>query len=424
MDALRLVTAERPGEPAGAQEASRPSEAAREAVSWLVDRMGRLAGQRVAITVGSRGFAGLVPLLARLCGLLRLRGAEPILLPAMGSHGGGTWAGQLKVLDGLGVTPAAAGGRLAGPAAVVPTAIGRSPGGREVYVLRGALEADAVIIYNRVKPHPSFDGAVQSGIRKMLAVGLGGPRGALEAHRCGVAGLEGAILDLARFIAPRLVVAGALAVVENASGGLYRVDADGGDWGRLSAVDRRCLASARGQEPRLPADDLDLLLVDYLGKDISGTGLDTRVIGRRRVWEAPEPTRPVVRRLVVFRLSPGAAGNANGVGLADFTTRHLARAIDWDSTLANVTATTFTQRAALPPAYPSDRAAVAAALATLPSDRPLRVMRIRDTRHLGRLEVSEALIAEVEQAGYSVPPGPPSSLAFDAAGDLTDLGGD
>lgn len=394
---------------------------ARQAAGWLADQIRRPVGKRVAITVGSRGFAGLADVLRELCGTLRLRGCRPFLVPAMGSHGGGTQTGQRRVLAGLGVSPETVRAPFAPSATAAPIELGRTPEGRSAFCPRAVIDADAVIIYNRVRPHPSFDGGVQSGLLKMVAVGLGGPHGAVEAHRQGAAGLEPAIIDLSRFVTPRLPRPGALAVVEGGGGKLARLEAVTGGWDRLRGLDGECLALARTLQPSLPVDHLDLLLVDYLGKDICGTGMDTRVIGRRRVWDQPEPTRPLVRRLVVFRLSPGAAGNANGVGLADFTTARLARAIDWTSTLANATATTFTQRAALPPAFPSDRQAVEAALATLPLDRPLRVLRIRDTGHLNHLQVSEGLLDEVRAAGYEPAPAPAEPLSFDAAGDLTDL---
>jgi len=371
----------------------------------------------VAIAVGSRGLTGLATVLAQVTGLLRARGACPFIIPAMGSHGGGTPAGQREVLAGLGVTEEAVGTPIVAAPAARP--IGRTGEGRPVHCHLAALAADAVVVINRVKSHSAFDGQVQSGLLKMLAVGLGGPAGAREVHRRGATGMEEAILDLARALAGRLPLAGGLATVENAGGELVAVEPSRGTWDSLRSVDARCLRLAAILEPRLPVGDLDLLLVDWMGKDICGPGMDPKVVGRRRVWDCPEPKAPNVRRLVVFRLTPASQGNANGIGLADFTTRRLAESVDWPRTLGNARTTTFTQRAVLPPALESDRDAVEAALETLLKEDPrtVRAMRITDTGHLDRAEASEALLRELAAAGWTAA-GPPEDLPFGPDGNL------
>lgn len=395
-----------------------PAKAARHAAVWLLDQRPRVRpGGRVAIAVGSRGLTGLATVLAQVTGLLRARGACPFIIPAMGSHGGGTPAGQREVLAGLGVTEEAAGTPIVAAPAARP--IGRTGEGRPVHCHLAALAADAVVVINRVKSHSAFDGQVQSGLLKMLAVGLGGPAGAREVHRRGATGMEEAILDLARALAGRLPLAGGLATVENAGGELVAVEPSRGTWDSLRSVDARCLRLAAILEPRLPVGDLDLLLVDWMGKDICGPGMDPKVVGRRRVWDCPEPKAPNVRRLVVFRLTPASQGNANGIGLADFTTRRLAESVDWPRTLGNARTTTFTQRAVLPPALESDRDAVEAALETLLKEDPrtVRAMRITDTGHLDRAEASEALLRELAAAGWTAA-GPPEDLPFGPDGNL------
>ncbi len=392
--------------------------AARHAALWLVDQSSRVRpSRRVAIAVGSRGLTGLVPLVTQVIGLLRARGACPFIIPAMGSHGGGTQAGQREVLAGLGVTEDAVGA----PIVPAPAArfIGRTARGRPVYCHPAALAADALLIINRVKSHSAFDGEVQSGLVKMLAVGLGGPAGAAEVHRHGATGMEETIVDLARTLAGRLSLVGGLATVENVGGEPVAVEPARGTWGSLRSTDARCLRLATFLEPRLPVRDLDLLLVDWMGKDICGPGMDPKVVGRRRVWDCPEPKAPNVRRLVVFRLTQASRGNANGIGLADFTTRRLAESIDWPRTLGNARTTTFTQRAVLPPVFETDRDAVEAALATLVTEdwRAVRAMRISDTGHLDRAEASEALLPELAAAGWSAA-GPPEDLPFGPDGDL------
>ncbi len=427
----RVKRATHPGRTLPCQD---PGQASREAARLLAEHASRrlAKGARVAITAGSRGFAGYRAILRDLSSSLAERGFSPVLVPAMGSHGGGTVEGQLAVLAGLGIEPDTV------PAAISraspSVAVARTPRGRRLYCHETALAADAVVVVNRVKPHTAFDGAVQSGLVKMLAVGLGGPDGAAEAHRGGAQALEEAVLDLGEAQCRALPVLGAVATVEDAAGAMadLRVatcpagengrakDADA-SWRIVRDLDARCLELAVDLGPHLPVEALDLLLVDWMGKDVAGTGLDPKVVGRRRVWDYPDPARPAVRRIVVFRLTPASSGNANGVGLADVTTRRLAGAIDWDKTLKNVTTTTFTARAVLPPAYPTDLEATLAALASLwlPDPRGAKVMRIRDTRHLAEFWVSEALLAE--QPGLGAPVAGPMRLPFGEDGDLTDI---
>ncbi len=406
-----------------------PERAIRHATVWLADTCPLLSrGGRVAVTAGSRAFTGFVPVLRQLVGLLRARGLQPFLIPAMGSHGGGTPAGQLEVLAKGGVTPSTVGAPII--CAVPSVEAGRpvalhSPRGNRlarVFCHPAALAADALLVVNRVQSHTAFEGEVQSGLLKMLAVGVGGPEGASETHALGAVGLQASILEMSRALAHRLPVAGALATVEDSRKDLVAVDVAGPGWVALRKTDARCLALAREIEPRLPVDDLDLLLVDWMGKDICGSGMHPTVVGRLRVWDYPDPDRPRVRRVVVFRLTPGSAGNANGIGLADFTTRRLAEAIDWPKTLKNVLTSTFTKRALLPPVFPTDREAVRAALLTLgPVDpRRIRAMRLTSTGQLGRYWVSDGLLRDVLARGARLD-GEPSDLPFGADGNLRDL---
>jgi len=289
-----------------------------EAAAWLLDNSAvfrrkapwpRRAGRplRVAVTAGSRGLARAAILYRALTGTLAQRGVEAFLVPAMGSHGGGHPEGRREILATLGLT----GETVRAP--VLPARemayLGRTPAGRPVYCHPGALWADAVLVVNRVGSHPSFEGRVQSGLLKMLAVGLGGPPGAVEVHRRGAAGLEEAIVDTAHSLAGRLAegrrLGGGLAVVEDSLGRIISVTPAPGTWPALVEADRVALALARALAPSLPVQVLDLLLVDRMGKDISGPGMDPRITGRRGVWDYPDPPWPKVRRLVVFRLSRG-----------------------------------------------------------------------------------------------------------------------
>lgn len=373
-------------------------------------------GARVAITAGSRGISDLPPILAAAAGRLRDLGAEPFIVAAMGSHGGGTVAGQGAVLAELGVTPEAVGA----PVVVTEEAVvlGTTPSGQPVYCDREAAAADGILVVNRVKPHTAFRGAHESGLLKMLAVGLGKRYGAEAVHRRGPAGMEAGIVEAARIILGTGKVVGGLGIVENA----YEETAilEGFAPEEIEAGEARLLKAARDLLPGLPAGEIDLLIVEEMGKNYSGTGMDTNVIGRWRIQGVPEPEHPRVTRLVVLRLSEQSRGNATGIGLADFTTRRLVEATDWPATYLNCLTSTFVNRAMCPIALPSEREAILVALgsANLPDRRKARIMRVANTLHLETVQVSEALLpALAGRPGVEVAP-EAERLRFDGEGKL------
>ena len=342
-------------------------------------------GRRVAVAVGSRGIHRIARWVEVTVRALRAAGAEVQVVPAMGSHGGGTAAAQARVLADLGITTERLGVPVISRDAVVRA--GTAADGTPVWCDAVAWEADAVVPINRVKPHTAFRAAVESGPSKLLSVGLGKARSAAACHR---AGLAEAIPAVTRFWLDSGRVPCGVALVENA----HHTLADLAVLTPATWLDRetQLLERARALLPRLPWEELDLLVVREIGKDISGTGMDLNVIGLgRRFAECDEPPR--IRRVVALALSPASHGNANGVGYADGVTEQLAAAVDWEVTRANARTTGFAEAVRLPPVAADEEQAVAVALADLPPEArtALRAVRIRDTSHLTEIEVSPAL---------------------------------
>ncbi|MGB9920919.1 MAG: DUF362 domain-containing protein [Moorellales bacterium] len=349
---------------------------------------------RVGITVGSRNIADLGIMLAALIEYLKRRGCRPEVVACMGSHGGATSGGQQAVLASLGVTSE----RLGVPVRCDPrtTLVGRTVQGRPVYVIERLLEYDSVVVFNRIKPHTAFRGLIGSGLLKMLAVGAGGPEGAATVHVGGGQAMAERVLDIGSYLLSRLPVIAGIAVLENGYGEVARVEGLAPE--EMPQAEMELLNEADALLPRLPFSEIDLLIVEEMGKDISGTGMDTNVIGRWRQGYQAEPESPRVHRLVVLDLSPGSQGNANGIGLADFATQALVEKIDYHATYLNALTTGFTQRAMLPLIYPTELEAVEAGWISLgrpPSDK-VRAVQIVNTARLERLALSEALWSAAE----------------------------
>lgn len=362
-------------------------------------------GQRVAITAGSRGISNIVTILRTLVEEIKALGAEPHVLAAMGSHGGGDQEGQLKVLAGLGINPQSVNAPVVAGADTIP--VGVLPQGVPLYLNRKALSYDDIIVVNRIKPHTSFHGPAESGLQKMVAVGLGGPAGAAALHSLGATALPRVIPAAAAALIKLAPITLGLAILEDAyedTAALSAVNPKD-----FASVEEQLLARARELMPRLPVERLDLLIVDYLGKNISGTGMDTNIIGRLRIQGLPEPTTPVIRRIVALDLAPGSGGNAYGIGLADFTTRQLVDKIDYAVTYLNAMTSTFVQRVMIPMTFGSAGGAVQAALKSLDNPDPglFRVARITDTLHLDQLEVSANLVQELAGNHLIEVTGPP-----------------
>lgn len=347
---------------------------------------------RIGIPVGSRGIPALAEVLETLLRLVREEGGDPVLVPAMGSHGGGTAAGRRQVLADLGLL------RSEWPWSFdeEPVEVARWEGHPLLWP-KALAEADAVLPVNRVKPHPSFDGEVASGCAKMLVVGMGGPGGARLFHAAPAASLGERLVKMAGALLATGRVAGGIALLEGAGKRLAGIRPL-----RPAAFlddERRALAEAASLLPRLPFADLDVLIVAEVGKNIAGTGVDTRVVGRTGVPGLSYPDAPTVRRIVGLSLTPESHGNANGMGLLDFVPASFAKAVDPVPTYLNALTTGFLDRARLPLVLPTERECLAAALFSLnpPADRP-RIAVIRNTSDLLTLHATKgALDAALRQ---------------------------
>jgi hypothetical protein len=350
-------------------------------------------GLTVAVGAGSRGLSGRVELLRGAIAGLRQLGAEPFVVPAMGSHGGAKAEGQLAMLGSLGITEASVGAEIRSSMTTVEVA--RTAADMPIYLDEHAAGADAIFPVNRVKPHTCFKGPIESGLTKMAVVGFGKQPGAAQIHSCGPVEMRDRLLDGIAALRSTGRLLGGLASVESAAGEVVRVEALTGDEvGGGAEAD--LTEYARSLIPLLPFDEIDVLIVERGGKDISGTTMDPNVTGRFWVPGLPDADAPRVSTIVLLDLTDVSAGNALGIGFADFIPLALARQIDWQKTYVNC----FTagpaglRRARMPMVLPDEEACIKAALSMCGRglDEPKRVVRIESTLHLTRCWVSEALL--------------------------------
>jgi hypothetical protein len=372
-------------------------------------------GARIAIAVGSRGIDGVDRIVREVVRWVRDRQAEPFIVPAMGSHGGATAEGQEKVLAGYGITEEGVGAPVRSSMAVVELPQGAAE--TKVFFDQEAIRADGTILVNRVKVHTSFRGSYESGLMKMMAIGLGKHAQAEAIHRLGVRGLREVMPQVARQVLSHANVLLGLAIVENAYDQVMLVRAIPA--AEIPGQEPALLELARQNMPRLPVDRLDLLIVDEVGKNISGLGMDPNVIGRLKIRGQPEPDCPDIRFITVHDLTAGSHGNAIGMGLADVITRRFFEKIDFPATYANVLTTTFLERAKVPIIAETDRRAVEIALEAcgLPDPAEARVLRIRNTLRLDELQVSPPVLENVRNHPDVTILGSSLEL-FDASGSL------
>lgn len=347
---------------------------------------------RVAIGIGSRGIRDLAIVVDRVAAWVRAQGGEPFLVPAMGSHGGATADGQREVLEsyGFGREPALP---IVSSMKVVELPIGDSP--VPVFTDAEAARANATIVVNRVKPHTDFHGPYESGLMKMIAIGLGKQKQADVLHAYGQRGLRDFMPVVARQVLAHGNVLLGVAIVENALDESMTVEAvPAAD---IPGAEPRLLALAREHSPRLPMPRLDVLLIDRMGKDISGVGMDTNVIGRTMITGSEDPEFPRINMIACHALTPASHGNATGVGLADVVTRHLADDIDHDATRTNIITSGFLLRGKLPVVAPDDRTAWEWCLrgAGVVDTSTVRAARILDTLRCAELWVTDALLTDL-----------------------------
>jgi hypothetical protein len=373
-------------------------------------------GDTVAVGAGSRGIANIDVIVGATVRWLKDLGARPFVFPAMGSHGGGTAEGQLSVLEHYGITEATMGCPVRATMEVVQ--VGEALG-LPVWLDKLASEADWIGIVNRVKPHTDFKGSIESGLFKMMTIGLGKHKGAIQYHRANIHhGYETVITSVGREMLAKARIGFGVGVVENGYDETAVVEAFAPE--ALESGERRLLKSAREWMARLPFSPIDVLIVEEMGKNISGSGMDTNVIGRPSNPHEPFPNDPKILWIVTLDLTEESYGNAVGIGNADFTTRRLVEKIDMKPTLINAITACAPGGAKVPATYDTDREAVETALSCIGLTPPekARVIRIKNTLMLGEIEVSEAYAAEIAKRPDLTPIGDASPLPFDAAGRL------
>jgi len=361
-------------------------------------------GATVAVGVGSRGIHAIDAVVTAVVAALESRGFEPILIPAMGSHGGATADGQRAVLDSLGISEETAGAPIDArmdAERVHTVSVGETT--MPVYFSTAALEADAIVVINRVKAHTNFSGQIESGLSKITVVGLGKQRGAKSFHSTAIA--EGYVETLRAALSAiesNAPIIGGIALVENFHEEIAYVESVPIE----SFIDREPALLNRAYEemPTLPVDDIDLLVVDELGKEISGAGMDTNVIGRYRVLNAEDPEKPDIDVIYARGLTEATSGNGNGIGLADVTRKTALDQLDIEKTYANALTSGSLAKAKLPVVAPDDEFALRTALTALGGYDPetVRILWIQNTQDLTEMHVSQPVVSDLPDAATVV----------------------
>ncbi|MGW8181200.1 MAG: hypothetical protein ACWGQW_20915, partial [bacterium] len=370
---------------------------------------------------GSRGISNIAPVVKSVVRALKLKGAQPFIVPAMGSHGGGTPEGQQRILEGYGVSSEAMG------APIIPTvettALGESAEGVPLLVDTEAFRADGIILVNRIKPHTDFKGSVGSGLMKMVAVGLGNVKGASSFHSwVRRLGQEKLIQIRARALLDTGKLIGGIALLENA----YHETAHLEFLPAKVLVEREkeLLEKAKGFMPSLPVEELDILIVDQVGKNISGTGMDPNITGRWFRSSATWQETPDIKRIAVMSLTEESGGNAIGIGMADFCTDQVVSQMDTSITYLNVLTSQNVIAARLPIHFATAKETIARAMMSLGSNctaESVRMIRILDTLNLTRIEASECMIPELEAHSRVSEVSPAREMDFAEDGSLRKL---
>jgi hypothetical protein len=382
-------------------------------------------GALIAVAVGSRGITNLEAIVTTVVEILKTARAQPFIVPAMGSHGGATPEGQREILAEYGITEE----RLKVPieAAMEVERLGVTEDGVDAYFSVAAQQAEGVIIVNRIKPHTDFGGVFGSGLLKMMVVGLGKRVGAANYHiSASRLGYEHVLRSIARVTLRSAPILGGVAIIENQLHQTAKVALLTAD--EFEAEEAKLFVEAKALMPRLPFDDIDLLIVDRIGKNISGAGMDPNITGRwvhgySSALGGKAQSGPVVRRLLVRELTPETHGNAIGIGLADVTTTRLVQAMDKRVTYINALTSLTPNSAKIPIHFDTDREAIAQALASLGlrDTSQARVVRIADTLSLEKLEVSEPYAELIRGRTDLEPINQPDEMKFDNADKLLPL---
>ncbi len=350
-------------------------------------------GKSIAIAVGSRGIANIDRVAKATVDTVKEMGGNPFIVPAMGSHGGATAEGQKEVLAGYGITEETMDAPIKSSMQVVELPQGDQP--NKVYMDKYAYESDGVIIINRIKVHTDFHGPTESGLMKICVIGLGKHKQALEIHRYGVPGLKNLIPGTARQVIKHGKIILGIGLVENAYDKTMEIRALKPS--EIEQEEMKLLEINRRNMPKLPVDKLDVLIVDEMGKNVSGSGMDTNIIGRMKIINEKEPESPRITNIITIGITEESHGNAAGMGLADFITKKLFQKVDLKATYENIVTSTFNERGKIPIIAETDRQAVEFALRTCgPIDiENARIIRIKNTLHLSEMYVSKAVLEEI-----------------------------
>ncbi|USG65347.1 nickel-dependent lactate racemase [Brevibacillus ruminantium] len=349
-------------------------------------------GMEIAIAVGSRGVDQIVTLTRLTVEMIKRRGGKPFIVPSMGSHGGATAEGQIAVLRHLGVTEESVGAEIRSTMEV--DQIGSLPNGLPVYIDKYAAKADGIVVINRIKPHTAFRGPVESGLLKMISIGLGKQKGAEACHQLGFGHMAENVPAMARMMMEKLPILFGVGTVENAFDKVAKVVAVPA--AEMEAVEVELLKEAKNLLPKIMFDQIDVLVIDEIGKNISGDGMDPNITGRY-----PTPFAhggPQVNKMVVLDLTEETEGNANGIGTADFTTQRLVDKMDLEKTYANGLTSTVVAPTKIATTLADDRDAIRAAIKTcnILDFHQVKLVRIKNTLQLGEIEISEALLEQAK----------------------------
>jgi hypothetical protein len=404
-------------------EARLPSHALENPAAEAAGRLDALLagvdcrGQRVAVGAGSRGIDRIAEVVRAVVTTLKARGARPFIVPAMGSHGGGTAEGQVELLDSFGISEATMGAPLRPSMDVVE--IGPTAAGEPVFTAREALEADGVVLVNRVKPHTDFESVrVGSGLVKMTAIGLGKVEGAAAAHRAARRhGYEESITAAARVVRSRLKLLAGVALLEDAHHHLARVEVVPA--AEIEAREPALLAQARSWMPSLPFPEVDILILDEIGKNISGAGMDTNVVGRGVDGMPFRAARSRARNIYVRGLTPESHGNAVGVGLAEVVRSQIIKDMDSHAMYTNALSAMTPATVRVPMHFDTDAECLKAVLRVAGADpEKARIVRVRNTLAVDRFVASEAYAAEVAERDDLTVVIPPRPWTLDAQGNF------
>lgn len=379
----------------------------------------RLApGARVAIAVGSRGIANLDVIVRAVVGYWKESGMRPFIFPAMGSHGAATAEGQAGVLAHYGITEDQVGAPIVSQLEVV--SLGKTRDGIEAFMDRAAFESDGVFLVGRVKWHTDFAGKIESGLYKMMAIGLGKFAGAKRYHTYGYRlGLETVIRTVGRQVIGSGKILGGLAILEDANHNTARLEAVPVEM--MEQREEQNLVLAKRWMPRVPVPHADILIVDEAGKTISGAGMDTKIINRNVAGHYnPWPETPIIERIYLRGISPLSYGNAVGFGFADMVPDRLLDAIDWTPTRINALTASSFAGIKIPPHFPSDRQCLETMAATVGrlDISEVEIVWIRNTMELGRLVMSEPLLPEIRRNPRLEVLSDPFDATFDEQGNL------